>query len=128
MIKVTINTSMSNRLSLEGTQHRIDSLYSLMERNHESKLNGNEFRIFTEMSLLNKEISKLTTDLVFGKVIGYEVLRRSIHNFREYCQMQEEICDNIITKMFDIANYGKSDERRSGLFKAYFKQIMQMAR
>ena len=128
MIKVTINTSMSNRLSLEGIQHRIDSLYSLMERNHESKLNGNEFRIFTEMSLLNKEISKLTTDLVFGKVIGYEVLRRNINNFREYCQMQEEICDNIISKMFDIANYGKSDERRSGLFKAYFKQIMQMAR
>ena len=127
-MKVIVDQLWKNRLSLEDMQYKVDSLYSIMEKNHNSKLNGQEFQIFTGMNQRNAEISKLSTDIRFGKTIGYEILKRTIDEFREYCQMHEEICNIIIAKMFDVVGYKKDHEYRTNLFQKYFKQIMQFGR
>ena len=128
MMKVIVDQLWKNRLSLEDMQYKVDSLYSIMEKNHNSKLNGQEFQIFTGMNQRNAEISKLSTDIRFGKTIGYEILKRTIDEFREYCQMHEEICNIIMTKMFDVVGYKKDHEYRTTLLRKYFKQIMQFGR
>nr|DAR89195.1 MAG TPA: hypothetical protein [Caudoviricetes sp.] len=109
-------------------RHKVDSLYSMMEKNHDSKLNGQEFQIFTGMNQRNAEISKLSTSIHFGKIFGYEILKRAIDNFREYYKMHEEICDRIMPKMFDVTGYKKNHEYRTILLRNYFKQIMQFGR
>lgn len=127
-MKVIVDQFWENRLSLEDMRHKVDSLYSIMEKNHDSKLNGQEFQIFTGMNQRNAEISKLSTSIHFGKIFGYEILRRAIDNFREYYKMHEEICDRIMTKMFDVTGYKKNHEYRTILLRNYFKQIMQFGR
>lgn len=127
-MKVIVDQLWEDRLSLEDTQYKVDSLYSIMKKNHDFKLNGQEFQVFTGMTQRNAEISKLSTNIRFGKTIGYEILKRTIDNFREYYQMHEEICDNIMTKMFDMMGYKKNHEYRTILLQNYFKQIMQFGR
>ena len=122
-MQVIVDSLRETRMSLEYDNYRIDSLYSVMEMNKE-ELDAREYLIFQEMRRMNDEISKICVSLFYGKGIGYEILKRNIENFREYCRKHKET-QRIMTKMFDVSRYPV--ESRNEVFKKYFKKIMQLA-